>query len=206
MFNNIIIRQVWNGKRYNPTAGDGYVGSSGNFPNRSDFAFGPDSNTHPDRSNELWDYNLYYRDLDGTAAVNNFIHKMQVTGSLTRGTNFASLAAYKASAAFQNSTQAGAERAAYAPGIEGNSTDVKPTLPSLDNFPADRLKYRPAATAAVTTATSTSLTGANWWTSPPTWGDDYFPWNDGEKTLAPSNWKGALDPNGTTMPVGVQNP
>jgi hypothetical protein len=58
----------------------------------------------------------------------------------------------------------------------------------------------------VTTASSGSLSGANWWSTPPSWGATYFAWNDGEKTLAPTAWKGALDPNGTVMTVGVRNP
>lgn len=207
VFNNIGIRQVWSGKRYDPLAGSGYVSSSGAFPNRSDFAFGKDTSTHPDRSNELWDYNLWYRDLDGTTAADSYCKEIMVANNITTLRNFASMAAWKASAEFQANKSAGSVRSAYSPGIEGNSTDAKPTLPSLDNFPAARFKYRPSPTSAVTVATSGSLSGANWWSGlGPSWGRSYFPWNDGAMTLAPSPWKGALDPNGTTMPVGVQNP
>jgi hypothetical protein len=116
------------------------------------------------------------------------------------------LAAWHASAAFTLSKGSGSRRGAYAPGFEGNSTEAKPTLPSLDNFPSDRFQYRPSATSAVTTATDDSLSGEDWWSTPPTWGGNYFPWDDGERRLAPSPWKGALDPNGNILPIGVQNP
>ena len=203
VFNNIGIRQVWNGKRYDPLAGSGYVASNGAFPNRSDFAWGRDTSCHPDRSNEFWDYNLWYRDLDGTAAVDTYIQGLMVANNITTVLNLNSMAAWHARAEFDATKAAGAVRAAYSPGIEGNSSDTRPVIPSLDNFPADRFKYRPSPTAAVTTATTASLSGANWWSGlGPAWGRDYFPW-DG---LAPSPWKGALNPNGTTIPIGVQDP
>jgi hypothetical protein len=153
-------------------------------------------------SNERWDYNLYYRDVPTVGGPHNgfldglFQVRAQLNATIE---NYLTLAAWRASAGFNTS------KGIYAPGFEANGTDTKPTLPSLDNFPTDRFKYRPSATSAVTTATTSSLSGVNWWSTPPTWGSA-FPWNDGEKTLAPSPWKGALDPNGTTMPVGVQDP
>jgi Concanavalin A-like lectin/glucanases superfamily len=206
VFNNIGIRQVWSGKRYDQLAGSGYATSSGANTGPSDFAWGKDTSTHPDRSNEFWDYNLWYRDLDGTAAADSYAKNIMVANNITTLRSFSSMAGWKASAEFQANKVAGAVRAAYSPGIEGNSTDVKPTMPSLDNFPADRFKYRPSTQTQVTTATSSSLSGANWWSPAPSWGATYFPWNDGAMTLAPSAWKGALDPNGSTNPVGVQNP
>jgi Concanavalin A-like lectin/glucanases superfamily len=153
-------------------------------------------------SNEMWDYNLYYRQVPqiNGAFLNGILQGASSGFGSPSLENFATLAAWRASSAFQTSKQR------YAPGFEANGTDTKPTLPSLDNFPTDRFKYRPSPTAAVTTATTSSLSGANWWSTPPSWGASFFPWNDGEKTLAPSNWKGALDPNGSTLPVGVQNP
>jgi hypothetical protein len=198
VFNNICIRQVWGGgKRYDPLTG---YSNPGENDDPSDFAFGTDMQAHAAESNELWNYNLYYRDLDGSAAVDPFVRGL--IGINRTKFNYASLAAWKASAQFEQSKASGSERAAYSPGIEGNSTDVKPTMPSLDNFPADRLKYRPTAQTQVTTASSGSLSGANWWTTPPSWGVAYFNWNG----LAPNAWKGALNPNSSALPVGVQNP
>ena len=107
-----------------------------------------------------------------------------VANNKTTLRSFANIAAWKASAEFQTSKGSGSVRAAYSPGIEGNSTDAKPTMPSLDNFPADRFKYRPSPTSAVTVATSASLSGANWWSASRRVGArQYFPWNDGSMTL-----------------------
>jgi hypothetical protein len=63
--------------------------------------------------------------------------------------------------AFNLSETSGSKRGAYSPGFGGNGTESKPTLPSLDNFPSDRFKYRPSATSALTTATTSSPSGAN---------------------------------------------
>jgi hypothetical protein len=202
VFNNIFIRQVWDGKRYDPNAGDGHPGT---LEDPSDFIFGRDMQWNPNDSNEFWDYNMYYRDLDGTAAVDPWC-RGTVSGGQVRTDTYTNMAAWRASANFNASKASGEDRGAYTPGFEGNGTDVKPTMPSLDDFPASRFNYRPTATAAVTVATTTSLSGVNWWSTPPSWGATYFPWNDGAMTLAPSAWKGALDPSGMTMPVGVQNP
>lgn len=101
---------------------------------------------------------------------------------------------------------ASTRRGAYPAGLEANGTDSKPTLASLDDFPTSRFQYRPSATSAVTVATTSSLSGSNWWSTPPTWGDDYFDWDEGGGGLQPSNFKGALDPNGSTITVGVLNP
>jgi hypothetical protein len=123
------------------------------------------------------------------------------------GTAFATLAAFRSSSLFTLSKGSGARRGAYTPGFEANSTDAKPTLPSLDDYPNSQFDYRPEPAAAVTASTTSSLSGADWWSGDgPAWGRDYFPWSSGERTLAPSGWKGALNPNGETMPVGVQNP
>ena len=55
---------------------------------------------------------------------------------------------------------------AYSPGFLNSASDTKPTLASLDDFPASRFQYRPAAETQVTTATTASLSGADWWTVP----------------------------------------
>jgi hypothetical protein len=202
VFNNLNIRMSW-GTRYDPTAGAKY---SFFLTGRSD-SLSEYMHYDPNRSNEFWDYNLYYRDMQGTTLVEGILWNVGAGAqSNNERASFASLAAWYASPKFTTSKGAGTRRGAYPPGFEGNSTETKPTMPSLDNFPADRFKYRPSPTSAVTTATVSSLSGANWWNTPPSWGAAYFPWNDGENTLAPSAWKGALDPNGSTMPVGVQNP
>jgi hypothetical protein len=199
VFNNLFIRQ--DVQRYIPTN----VGSP-SPSSRSDWA-GSHVSCDPSASNEFWDYNLYYRDVPDVLGsfTDNFLFKWRA-GKNNNEQNPTSLAAFKASALFTLSKSSGSLRGAYLPGFENSGTEAKPTLPSLDNFPADRHKYRPSATNAVTTATTSSLSGANWWSTPPTWGATYFPWNDGEKMLAPSGWKGALDPNGSTLPVGVENP
>ena len=155
-------------------------------------------------SNEFWDYNLIHRDLDGTAAADSFAREIRAGRNAT-SENYPSLAAWKASASFETSKSGGARRGPYPSGFEGHSTDTAPAMPSLDNFPTGRFNYRPSPTGAVTTATSSSLSGADWWSPPPAWGATYFPWNEGAMALTPSAWKGALDPNGTAMPVGVQN-
>jgi hypothetical protein len=56
---------------------------------------------HPNQSNEFWDYNLYYRDLNGTTAVDPFCRGVVENGS--ESYNFNSLAAWKASAQFNTS-------------------------------------------------------------------------------------------------------
>jgi hypothetical protein len=195
VFNNIIIRH--DVQRYDMSYSFGLLEQRDCVSERM--------HVNPNSSNEIWDYNLYYKDVPNPA--DGLLRQIAETNR-NDGANegFATLAAFRASAKFNLSKTGGSKRGAYSPGFEGNGTDTKPTLPSLDNFPTDRFKYRPSATSAVTTATSASLSGANWWSTPPSWGAAYFPWNDGDKTLAPSGWKGALDPNGSTMLVGVQNP
>jgi hypothetical protein len=204
VFNNIIMRAFLEGtKRYDPVVTSPSARYSDNFQDRSDFVLGRTTRYGAGFSNELFDYNLYWRP-PGMAA--NALFRGHHRGGSSAKSDYASLAAWKGSSEFEHSKLSGSLRGAYAPGFDGNSTETKPTLPSIDNYPADRFKYRPSATSEVTTATTSSLGGANWWSTPPTWGTTHFPWNDGEKTLAPSAWKGALDPGGTTSPVGVQNP
>jgi hypothetical protein len=205
-FNNILLRVFLEGtKRYDP-AGDGVaVRYSDSFAeSRTDFVLGVLTLYSATESNELFDYNCYWR--SASMSVDGLFRGHRRGGIGQTTFNFASLAAWHAHAEFEHSKLSGVRRGAYAPGFDGNSTDSKPTLPSIDDYPNSRLNYRPSPTSVVTTATTSSLSGVNWWTTPPTWGATYFSWNDGARTLAPSPWKGALDPNGTTMIVGVQNP
>ena len=69
-------------------------------------------------------------------------------------------------------------------------------------FPSSQLDYRPQALAVVG-APATPPSETNWWSSPgwTSYGATATPFN-----MAPSAWKGALDPSGSTVPVGVQNP
>lgn len=213
VFNNIILRVFLEGtKRYDPTFTS--TGSGSGFSNvhtsRSDYVNGGSAGTSHTYvrysaafSNELFDYNCYWR--PGSMSVDPMFENYR-RGKNQPQHNFTSIANWKAHAEFEHSKLSGSFRGAYSPGFDGNSTDSKPTLAALDSYPTDRFKYRPSATSVVTIAASGSLSGANWWSTPPSWGAIYFPWNDGERTLAPSAWKGSLDPNGSTLPVGVQNP
>lgn len=198
LFNNIVIR--WDTQRYDPLAGATY--SDGSATDQSDFItrfhhFDGDTN-------ELYDFNLYYRDVPAPL-VDGVFKDMSATRFSTQF-DYASLAAWTASAQFTASKLAGSQRGAYSDGLEGNSTDTKPTLATIDDFPTSRFQYRPGATSAVTVAASGSLSGEDWWSTPPTWGDDYFSWSAGGGTLEPDAFKGALDPSGSTLPVGVQTP
>lgn len=96
---------------------------------------------------------------------------------------------------------------------EDNSTDENPQLPSCGqapgtSFPANRMDYRPRNIAQVqapaTPPSGGAAFNADWWTSPillTSYGATPVPIN-----LTPSAFKGALDPSGSTCPVGVQNP
>jgi hypothetical protein len=205
VFNNILLRVFLEGtKRYDAVSSLGGRYSD-NFDSRSDYVSGRRWVRYSAvLSNELFDYNLYWR----SPGMNvNGLLREYARGKEDTVNNYATLAAWKASAEFEHSKLSGSRRGAYSPGVDGNSTESKPTLPSIDNYPTDRFKYRPSPTTAVTVATSGSLSGSNWWSTPPSWGDDYFPWNDTESgcLLAPSGFKGALDPNGATINVGVLN-
>jgi len=204
VFNNIVIRH--DVLRYDPDVGGSTRDQQSDFVCKMLITSG---------ANEKWDYNLYYRDVppppvgakdvfdgfyDGIIGVSdddgpdqNPSDPMFIT---THPTYYASLDDFRASPHFQHS------KAAYGPGFEAHSTDSKPALPSIDNFPTDRYKYRPSPAATVTTATSTSLSGEDWWSTPPSWGREPFPW-DG---LAPSSWKGAMEPDGAAITVGVLKP
>lgn len=205
-FNNILLRVHLEGtKRYDPWAGAEEGSYSDSFADdRSDFVLGVLTRYSAAESNELFDYNCYWRPATLTTDALFRGHRRGGVGNPTF--NFASIAAWKAHAEFTHSKSSGALRGAYSPGFDGNSTDTKPTIPTIDDYPTSRFNYRPSPTGAVTVATSSSLSGTNWWTTPPTWGTTYFNWSAGGGSLAPSPWKGALDPNGSTMTVGVQNP
>ena len=204
VFNNIILLTFLEGtKRYDPVVTNPNAQYSDNLRNRNDFLGNRQNRYSAAHSNELQDYNLYWRrpEMNVNAAFRN------QRGAGQTVTTYADLAAWYASSEFEHSKLSGQRRPAYAPGWEANSTMTKPTMGTIDNYPAERFTgYRPAATSAVTVASGGSLNGQNWWTTPPSWGATYFPWNDGEMTLAPSAYKGPVDPNGSTMSVGVQNP
>ncbi len=203
-FNNIVMRVFLEGtKRYDAISSLGAQYSDNNQGRSDDVNGRRWVRYSATKSNELFDYNLYWR----PAAMTTKGMLIYARGKLQTETQYASLAAWRASSEFTHSKQSGAYRAAYTDGFDGNSTDTKPTIPTIDNYPVDRFQYRPAATVAVTDAAVGSLSGAEWWSGlGPTWGRDYFPWNDGVITLVPDAWKGPLDPNGSTLPVGVQNP
>ena len=201
VFNNIILLTFLAGtKRYDPVVTNPNAQYSDNFRNRSDFLGSKNNRYSAAHSNELMDYNLYWR----PAAMNTdpaFKWMLRGAGQTLR--TFNTLDDWYVHAEFGHSKLSGQRRAAYPDGWEGNSTMTKPTIGSIDNYPAERFNYRPAPTSAVTVATSSSLSGVNWWSNlGPTWGRTYFPWTG----LAPDGWKGPLDPNGSTMTVGVQNP
>ena len=92
-------------------------------------------------------------------------------------------------------------------GWEQNGSDDNPRIPSVDSFPAQRMDYRPQnAQTGVATAPSVTAGGNAWYGTgtTPGWsnyGATQVPWN-----WAPSPWRGALDPAGTDMPIGVQRP
>ena len=202
VFNNILARVFIDpGKRYDPVVTNPDAQYSDNRKDRTDYASWSRIRYDANVSNELSDYNLFWR--SPGMSVNGL---MRMTADNSAVTEYNSIALWKASAGFTASKSSGSLRAAYAPGVEGNSTDADPQISAITNWPADRFNYRPPSISAITTAASGSLNGQNWWTTPPTWGVDYFPWNDGAFLLAPNNFKGPLDPSGATMPVGVQNP
>jgi hypothetical protein len=183
VFNNIVIRQ--DTQRYN----NFYHSGSRHGP--SDFVC---RGLHYGGSNEQWDYNLYWRSLPGPLA-DGLIQAMAKRKAPQE--NYDTLAAWRASRGYKQS------RDRYGPGFEANGSEQKPEMPSVDDFPSQRFDYRPTATAAITTAKDVSLSGTDWWSGAgPSWGAQHFSWSG----LAPSPWKGALDPNGAAMPVGVQNP
>lgn len=197
VFNNLFIRHGV--QRYDPSW-------AGNLGSRTDFAQ-RSINVSANESNEYWDYNLYYRDVPriGGSFTNGLLRWVR-KGKTNDQRSFNSLDDFRSSDLFDLSKQSGSRRSAYPPGFEANGTDARPELPSFANFPNERFNYRPAPSSAVTTASAESLSGEEWWSgSGPNWGR-VFPWNEGEQTLAPSRWKGALDPNGSSMTVGVQKP
>ena len=203
VFNNIVLLNFIQGSvRYDPvvTNPDGQYSDLAQA--RSD-RLGNNLNRYSAaHSNELQDYNLYWRPAGMT--VDGAFQMQRGAGETVA--QYDDLADWFASSEFEHSKLSGVRRGAYAPGWEGNSTMTKPTIPSLDDWPNNRLHYRPAATSAVTTASNGSLNGQNWWSTPPSWGTEHFGWTINGFGLAPDNWKGPLDPNGSTMPVGVQNP
>jgi hypothetical protein len=165
-FNNIL------------TVCNGDVGTSTRYTSTSPFPGRADQVMRGVRpvttdSKEIFNYNLYWRDPALAPFTKGLIQTRQGSTLTERATLAAAKSAY--------------------PQFEPNGVEAKPIIASLDNFPADRLKYRPAANSDVLTAYS------NQTTSPA--GESMSGW-----PAKPSPWKGALDPNGTTVPVGVQKP
>ena len=203
VFNNIIILQFLEGtKRYTPNLSGANYSIAGDRL-QHDFIGVHKIRYSAVETNELFDYNLWWRP-SGMTEDSPFHF---VRGNSTTRTGYASLTAWHNSAEFDHSKLSGARRAAYTPGVEGNSVQIapgsQPPLATVSSWPTQRLTgYRPSAVSSITTAASGSLNGQNWWGTPPTWGTENFNWAG----LAPSPYKGPLDPNGTTMPVGVQNP
>ena len=203
VFNNIILLDFIEGtKRYDPVVTSPNAQYSDILKNRSDFLGNRQNRYSAAHSNELQDYNLYWR--NPALNVNGAFRNQRGAGQTV--TVYADLAAWFASGEFAHSKLSGVRRPAYTPGWEGNSTMVKPVIGALDDRVNSRFDYRPQATAAVTVAASGSLNGQDWWTTPPTWGDDYFAWDEDGLSLEPDPWKGPLDPSGSSFPVGVQKP
>ncbi len=152
---------------------NGAVGASTRYNSTSPYA-GPSDQVIKglyDDDNSKYDYNLYWRD----PALAPFVKGIIEINGIGQGYN----------------TLAAATSAH--PGIEPHGVEAKPAIPTIDNYPDGRYKYRPTADANVTSA----YTGqAN---SPA--GESMAAW-----PAQPSPWKGALDPNGTDMTVGVRNP
>jgi hypothetical protein len=186
-----VFHEIWNciccvisADRYAGNGGQAWVGPSDYAVSRmiTDGA-----------SREAHDYLMIHRDCPfhpstPNAFTNGIIHAF--AGNDASPENFSTLAAWKASSKFN------ASKNIYSPGFLNSAIVADPQIPSAVRAPASfdtRRNYRPQnsqAVSAARSATSTSLTG-----------ESTTGW-----TVAPSPWMGALDPNGTTMPIGVQNP
>ena len=199
VFNNIIIRH--DTKRYN--------GEEGAAPARTDAAeYGMLHKNSSGTINKcLRDYNLYYRDVPVDPSTGSLRNKKYegVSGRYFTTLNFdyvrTNTGLEPGSVVFHGSVAQG-ESGVSGKRWEVNGSDANPQIPSVDSFPTDRMDYRPQNTGAVG-ASATPPSGANWWTSPgwTSYGATAVPFN-----MAPSPWKGALDPNGAAFPIGVQNP
>jgi len=204
VFNNICIRH--DTKRY--------VSNEGTAPANGDAAEdGMDvKNSSGGYNLEYRDYNLYYRDIPKDPKTGAFSDKKWANMNLRWfGANNPSFDYIRSntgkepgSSVFYGSAYwTESKNTGYAPGWETNGSDADPQIPSVSGtFPANRMDYRPQNTAA-TAGTSSSLSGTNWWSAAPwtSYGATPVAWD-----LAPSPYKGALDPNGTDMTVGVLNP
>ena len=109
VFNNILLCVHIEGtKRYNPTAGVGY----GNTPRiQNDFIGCHKIRYSANETNELTDYNLYWRPSSMTTDPALWYAR----GSQTGRVGYASLDAWRASAEFQHSKLSGTFRGAYTP-------------------------------------------------------------------------------------------
>ena len=130
MFNNIVCRLHIEGtKRYDPFAGGGYGNPASAQP--GDYVGCCANRYSASHSNELADYNFYYRPASMTTDA-KFINFMRGQGDAL---SFSSLAAWRAHSEFAHSKLSGTYRAAFLPGWEANSTDTKPIMATIDDFP-----------------------------------------------------------------------
>jgi hypothetical protein len=165
---------------------NGKVGDSNRYSNTANFEGSSDGVINlmltNGTSREKWDYNVYWRD-PAVSPQHGLFHYIRAQAGAPFQ-SFATLAAFRASALFTGS------QSHYGPGFEANGFEFKPTFGTIDDFPAARLSYRPAPHQNLNTGQTSSLAG-----------ESTSGW-----PAQPSNWKGPLDPHGTTMPISVQNP
>jgi hypothetical protein len=186
-----IYHEVWNticctvsADRFAGNGGQGWVGPSDYVVSRMITDGG---------SREAHDYLMIHRDCPfhpstPSAFSSGIIHSFANNDGSPE--NFTTLAAWKASSKFN------ASKSVYSPGFLNSAVVADPQIPSAVRAPSSfdiRRSYRPGNPQAVSAARTTTST------SPA--GESTAGW-----TVAPSPWMGALDPNGTSMPVGVQNP
>ncbi len=186
VFNNIFVRTDY--QRYTGTDANGayWIGQNDEIVSRCVCGGG---------SKEIYDYTILHRDVPNP--VSSLFHDMVDTpifgqaASAHGAASYASLAAWLASAKFT------ASKGIYSPGFFANSYQVNPSIPScpsggfVPNFDTRR-NYRPAASQAANGYPGTVNSPA---------GQSMASWK-----VKPSPWIGALDPNGSTTPIGVQNP
>jgi hypothetical protein len=192
VFNCIYVRndyQRYYGKNPSagaPSSGEGWSAQSDEMVGRIVCGGG---------SKELYDFIILHRDVP--SVVSNYFREIVDTpvsgqaASSHGGADYTSLSNWLGSSKFTNS------KGIYSPGFFANSYQVNPQMPSapsggnVGSFDARR-NYRPAATQANNGFTGTvnapsGLSMASW-------------------KVKPHPWIGALDPAGTTCPIGVQSP
>ena len=127
-------------------------------------------------SNAHWDYNMWWRSVPSATQG-----KWQAGGS--------SAPQYNTLAALFAAT-----------GFEQHGVEAQPKMAAVTDWVNNPRAYRP--TNVGMSATTQPPSGETWDNTPPTWGVENFNWD----TFVINAWNGALNPAGTTMPVGVQNP